>query len=71
MTCSRDIQQSKSNSTDCHVTHHRLVGLMVKVSASPAADLGFNSCLCLGEFFVLSNSSDFTTGTPVATLPGA
>ena len=51
------------------ITHH-LVGLVVKASASREEDPGFESRLrrdCSGS----SHTSDFKTGTPVATLPGA
>ena len=46
----------------------RLVGLVVKASASRAEDPGFESP---GIFGGSSYTSDFKTGTPVATLPGA
>ena len=49
---------------------HRLVGLVVKVSASIMEDLGFESCLCQ-DFSELSHTSDLKIGAPVATLPGA
>ena len=49
---------------------HRLVGLVVKASASGAEDPGFESRL--REIFPgPSHTSDFKIGTPVATLPGA
>ena len=48
---------------------HRLIGLVVKVSASRAEDSGFESCL-RQDFSGSSNTSDFKIGTPVATLPG-
>ena len=47
----------------------RLVGLVVKASASGAEDPGFESRLrpdCSGS----SHTSDFRNGTPVATQPG-
>ena len=47
----------------------RLVGLVVKASASRAEDLGFESCLCRDFLGVVT--SDLKIGTPVATLPGA
>ena len=48
-----------------------LVGLVVKASASGAADPGFDSHLCHGNFSGSSHASNLTIGTPVATLPGA
>ena len=47
----------------------RSVGLVVKMSASRAADLGFSSRLCCGHFSGLCHTSDLKIGTPVATLP--
>ena len=56
----------------CHVscspTHHRLVGLVVKVSTSRAADPRFDSRFLRGDFFRVE--SYLGLGTPVATLPG-
>ena len=49
----------------------RLVGLVVKVSASTSEDLEFDSCLGHGDFSGSNHSSDLKIGTPVATLPGA
>ena len=49
---------------------HRLVGLVVKASASGAEDLGFESRL-RRDFSGSSHTSGFKIGTPVATLPGA
>ena len=51
-------------------TSHRLVGLVVKASASKAEDPGFESHW-RQDFSGLSNPSDLNIGTPVATLPGA
>ena len=48
----------------------RLVGLVVKASASRADDPGFESRL-RRDFFVSCHTSDLKIGTPVATLPGA
>ena len=48
----------------------RLVGLVVKASASRAEGPGFESCL-RGIFSGSSHTSDLKIGTPVATLPGA
>ena len=48
---------------------YRIVGLVVKASASGAEDLGFESRLCQ-DFSGSSHTSDLKTGTPVATLPG-
>ena len=47
------------------------VGLVVKVSASRAADLQFDARLRHGDFSRLSHTSDLHIGTSVATLPGA
>ena len=49
---------------------HRLVGLVVKASASRAGDPGFESRL-RRVFSGSSHTSDLKIGTPVATLPGA
>ena len=49
---------------------HRLVGLVVKASASRAEDPGFESHL-RRDFSGSYHTSDFKIGTPVATLPGA
>ena len=48
----------------------RLVGLVVKVSASGAEDPGFESRL-RRDFAGSSHTSDLKIGTSVATLPGA
>ena len=48
---------------------HRFVGQVVKVSASSAADSGFDSRLRRGHFSRSSHTSDLKIGTPVATLP--
>ena len=48
----------------------RLVGLVVKASASRAEDPGFESRL-RQEFSGSSHTSDLKIGTPMATLPGA
>ena len=48
----------------------RLVGLVVKLSASWAEDPGFESCL-RQDFSGSNHTSDLKNGTPVATLPGA
>ena len=50
---------------------NRLVGLVVKTSASRAADPEFDSRWCGGDFSGSSHTSDLTIDTPVATLPGA
>ena len=58
----------------CEATNKldRLVGLVVKASASRAEDPGFKSRLRRGIFFSgSSHTSDLKIGTPVATLPGA
>ena len=46
------------------------MGLVVKASASRAADPGFDSGLRHGDFSGSSHTSDFLIGIPVATLPG-
>ena len=48
----------------------RLVGLVVKASASRAEDPGFESRL-RRDFSESSHTCDLKTGTPVVTLPGA
>ena len=53
------------------VQMHRLVGLVVKVSASRAADLGSVPRFRCGSLFRSSHTSDLNAGTPVATLPDA
>ena len=54
-----------------HTKHEadHFLGLVVKASASRVEDPGFESCL-RQDFSGLSHTSDFKTGTPVATLPG-
>ena len=49
---------------------HRLIGLVVKASASRAEDPGFDSRL-RRDFSWSSHTSDLNIGTPVATLPDA
>ena len=49
---------------------YRLVGLVVKASASRAEGPGFESRL-RRDFSGSSHTSDLNIGTPVATLPGA
>ena len=49
---------------------HRLVGLVVKASASRAEDPGFESRL-QRDFSGSNHTSDLKIGTPAATLPGA
>ena len=49
---------------------HRSVGPVVKASTSRVADSGFDPRLLRGDFSGSSQTSDFKTGTPVATLPG-
>ena len=53
-----------------YLTQDRLVGLVVKVSASGAEDPGFESRL-RRDFSGSSHTSDLKIGTPVTTLPGA
>ena len=50
---------------------YRLVGLVVRASASRAEDSGLESPLRRGDFSGSSHYSDFELGIPVATLPGA
>ena len=50
---------------------NRLVGLVVKASASRADDPEFDSRLHRGDFSGWNHTSDLNIGTPVATLPGA
>ena len=50
---------------------HRLVGLVVKASASRAEDPGFESRLRRDFFPGSSHACDLNIGTPVATLSGA
>ena len=54
----------------CVCLSDRLVGLVVKASASRAGDPGFDSRL-LRDFSGSSHTGDFKIGTPVASLPGA
>ena len=49
----------------------RLVGLVVKASASGAEDPEFDPRLRPVDFSGSSHTSDLKTDTPVATLPGA
>ena len=49
---------------------YRLLGLMVKASASRAEDPGFKSSL-RRDFSGSGHTSDLKIGTPVATLPGS
>ena len=51
-------------------TTNRLVGQVVKASASRAEDPGFESRL-RRDFSRVESTSDLKIGTPVATLPGA
>ena len=53
------------------LTPDRLVGLVVKASASRADDPGFESRLRRDFFSGSSHTSDLNIGTPVATLPSA
>ena len=54
----------------CTSIRYRLVGLVVKASASRAEGPGFESHL-RRDFSGSSHTSDLNIGTPVATLPGA
>ena len=49
----------------------RLVGLVVKASASGVEDPGFDSHVRHGDFSGSSHTCDLQFGTPLATLPGA
>ena len=53
------------------VQANRLVGLVVKASASRAEGPRFESRLRRDFFSGSSHTSDLNIGTPVATLPGA
>ena len=53
------------------VLFDRLVGQVVKASASRVEDPGFESRLHRDFFLRSSHTSDLKIGTPVATLPGA
>ena len=55
---------------DHFVLTYRLVGLVVKASASRVEDRGFEPSYA-GIFPGSSHTSDSKIGTPVATLPGA
>ena len=50
---------------------YRLVGVVVKASASGAEDLGFESRSRRREFPGSSHTGDLRIDTPVATQPGA
>ena len=47
----------------------RLVGLVVKASASGTGRPGFDSCLRRESFSRSSHTRDLKTGTPMVTLP--
>ena len=64
----RDVKQA---SNQLSRGWYRLVGLVVKASASRAEDPRFESRLRWDFFGVESHISDLKIGTPVATLPGA
>ena len=62
---------SKCGSCWCFIlSQHCLVGPVVKMSVSRAADPWLDSHLCCGDFSGLSHTSDLEIGTPVATLLG-
>ena len=48
----------------CRGSAYRLVGLVVKTSASGVQDPGFDSCLRREGFSGWSHTSDFKSGTP-------
>ena len=60
------VVDGKTQCTTFRFVVHRLVGLVVKASASRAEDP-----LAPGIFSGSSHTSDLNIGTPVATLPGA
>ena len=65
-SCPRSFGQSEILFNLCH----RLVGLVVKASASRAEGPGYESRF-RRDFSGSSHTSDFKIGTPVATQPGA
>ena len=72
--CAGVAQQSPDyrhgNSLQIFSSLHRLIGLVVRVSASRSDDPKFESHL-RWDFSGRSQTSDLKLGTPVATLPGA
>ena len=50
---------------------NRIVGPVVKASASRAADPGFDSRFLRGKFSWSRHTGDLKVGTPLAALPGA
>ena len=67
--------QGEGGGMFCWLSHYcclcltdRLVGQVVKASASKAADPGFDSRFHDGDFSGSSHSSDFKISNPVATL---
>ena len=62
--------RTKENVPSSVYASYRLVGLVVKASASKAEDPGFESRL-RRDFSGSSHTSDLNIGTPVVTLPGA
>ena len=60
-----------STITVSSATSKRICGLVVKVSASRAAEPGSIPAFSVRIFFGSSRTGDFKLGTPVPTLPGA
>ena len=56
---------------DLVLSWHRLVGLVVRASASREQGPVFESLLTVWEFYGSTHTTDLNTGTPVATLSGA
>ena len=52
------------------MSSYRLVGLVVKASASRAVDLGSIPAFPLGDFSGSNDACNLNSGTPVAALPG-
>ena len=67
----QSVEMGEKPTLSCnHNRMDRLVGLVVKASASRAENSGFESNL-RREFSGWSHTSDLKVGTPVSTLPGA
>ena len=50
---------------------NHLIGPVGRALALRAEDPGFDSCVCCGDIYGTSHTSDLKIGTPVAALPGA
>ena len=71
-TCRHDFCAVRAHYTSyIFLCEHRLVGLVVKASASKAEDPGFESRLRRDFYGVESYLKNLKIGIPVATLPGA